>query len=141
MIKDKGRILAIDPGERRIGLAVSDPSGTIATPLRVIKHISRMVDAAIIVQTAHELDVNLIIVGQALDSNGQPGPMARRAARLAEVIQLQTAIAVSLWDESGSTESARSVRVEMGIRRKKRGGHQDELAAAIILQSYLDSNR
>jgi putative holliday junction resolvase len=136
-----GRILAVDPGERRIGLAISDPSGTIANPLKVIKHISRIVDAAAIANTAKAMDAELIIVGQALDSEGRPGPMARRAARIAEAIRLQSEIPVLLWDESGSTEIARSARVTMGLGRKKRTGHLDDLAALVILQSYLDAQK
>jgi putative Holliday junction resolvase len=134
------RILAIDPGEKRIGLAVSDPSGTIANPLTVIQHISRPLDAGAIAQLAGEQQAGLIVVGQALDDEGQPTPEGRRAARLAEAIRSQTDIPVVLWDESGSTQAARAARIAMGASRRKRGGHLDELAATYILQSYLDSH-
>jgi len=74
-------------GEKRIGIALSDPSGTIANPLTVLKHTSRPVDAAAIAQLGGENQAGLIVVGQALDDEGQPTPEGRRAARLAEAIQ------------------------------------------------------
>lgn len=133
------RILAVDPGEKRIGIAISDPTGTIANPLTVIPHISRQVDAAAIAALAEEQGAELIVVGQALDSEGEQTLQSRRAARLAGSIRGQTSLPVVLWDESGSTQAARSARIAMGAARRKRRGHMDDLAAAIILQDYLDS--
>lgn len=139
MNQRSGRILAVDPGSKRIGLAISDATQTIAAPLRVIKHISRLVDAAQIARIAEEQQAVLIIIGCPLDSEGLPGPAARSAARVAEAVRAQSSLPVELWDESGSTRSAQSAAVEMGISRRKRAGHLDEVAAAVILQSYLDS--
>ena len=133
------RVLAIDPGEKRLGIAISDLSGTIANPLTVLQHVSRPVDAATIAQLAQEHQVGRIIIGQALDEEGQPTPEGRRAARLAEAVRLQTDLPVELWDESGSTQAARQARLAMGASRRKRSGHLDDLAATYILQSYLDS--
>lgn len=133
------RVLAVDPGEKRLGIAISDPSGTIAGPFTVLKHTARMVDAAAIAQIAMEQEAGLIIVGEALDDEGQPTPQSRHAERLAEAIRSQVNIPVMLWDESGSTQEARAARIALGASRKKRSGHLDELAAAVILQSYLDS--
>lgn len=133
------RILAVDPGEKRIGLAISDPTGTIANPLRVLKHVSRPIDAAAIAQIAQENEAGRIVVGQALDDEGEPTPASKRSERLAEAIRLQTELEVELWDESDSTQTARAARIEMGVARRKRRGHLDDLAAAVILQSYLDS--
>jgi putative Holliday junction resolvase len=134
----KGRILAVDPGDKRIGLAVSDPSGTIASPLRVINHVSRVLDAAQIASVAAEMDVALILVGESLDDDGNPTPEGRKALRLADAIRLQSPIPVEMWDESFSTQTARETRIAMGVRRSKRKGHMDELAATVILQSYLE---
>lgn len=133
------RILAVDPGEKRIGLAISDPTGTIASPLTVVKHIARPVDAATIAQIAHDNEAGMIIVGQALDDEGEATPSSRRAERLAEAIRMQTELQVELWDESDSTQTARAARIAMGVSRRKRRGHLDDVAAAVILQSYLDS--
>jgi putative Holliday junction resolvase len=140
MIEIKGRILSVDPGDKRIGLAVSDPTQTIASALQVILHTSRAVDAAQIAQIAQDQSACLIVIGQALDADGQVGPAARKALRMAEAIRLQTDIPIVLWDESSSTETARQIRFEMGGRRRQRSGHLDDLAAVVILQSYLDAH-
>jgi putative Holliday junction resolvase len=134
------RLLAVDPGDKRIGLALSDPSGTIGRPLSVLKHISRIVDAGIIAEIARENGVTLIIIGQALDGEGLEGPAAHKSARLAEAIRVQTDTPVVLWDESGTTQSARQTLIEMGVSRTKRRGHQDALAAALVLKSYMDAH-
>lgn len=136
----KGRILAIDPGDKRIGVAVSDPTGMIANPLMVIYHISRVIDAGVIAQIGTEQEIVRIIVGQAIDDDGNIGFQARKAQRLADAIRLQTSIPVEMWDESGSTNEARSARIALNSPRKKRKGHLDELAATVILQSYLDAH-
>ena len=134
-----GRILAVDPGLKRIGLAVSDPTQTIANPLGVIAHVSRVLDAAQIASIAVAQQAVRIIIGCPLDSEGLPGPAARSAARVAEAVRSQTELPVELWDESGSTRSARAARVAMGVSRRSRSGHLDEIAATVILQSYLDA--
>jgi putative Holliday junction resolvase len=135
------RILAVDHGEKHIGLAISDPSATIASPLKVIQHTSRLMDAAQVATLASENDAALIVVGQSFDEEGRPNLAGRRAAKFAEALKGQTQIPVILWDESFSTQDARAVRIEMGVSRKQRAGHMDELAAVMILKSYLDSNR
>ena len=133
------RILAVDPGEKRLGIAISDPSGTIANPLTVLKHVSRPVDAASIAQLAEENQAGRIVVGQALDAENLPTLQSRRAAHLAEAIRQQTGLPVELWDETGSTQAARAARIAMGVSRRKRAGHLDDLAATYILQTYLDA--
>lgn len=135
------RILAVDHGEKRIGLALSDPTATIASPLRVIEHVSRLMDAAQVATLAQENGVGLIVIGQSFDEEGQPNLAGRRAAKFAAALREQTSIPVVLWDESFSTQDARAARIELGVSRKKRGGHQDALAAVVILQSYLESNK
>ncbi|HEY9152683.1 MAG TPA: Holliday junction resolvase RuvX [Anaerolineales bacterium] len=133
------RILAVDHGEKRIGLAVSDLTGTIANPLKVIDHVSRVIDAAQVAEIAAQNQVELILIGQSFDEDGKPNLAGRRAARFADVLKTQTQIPIMMWDESFSTQTARAVRIEMGVSRKRRAGHLDELAATIILQSYLDA--
>ena len=134
------KILAVDHGEKRIGLAISDPTGTIANPLNVVKHISRLMDAAQIATMAAENQAELIVIGQSFDEDGQPNLAGRRAARFAEALGEQTSIRIELWDESFSTQKARSASIQMGVSRKKRAGHLDEIAATVILQSYLDAH-
>lgn len=134
------RILGIDPGDKNIGVALSDPTGTIANPLTVVRHVSRPINAATIAGLARENSVGKIIVGQSLDLDGKPSFQGRKATRLAAAIRTQTEIPVELWDEAYSTQEARAARIQMGTTRAKRQGHLDELAATIILQSYLDNH-
>ena len=126
------RILAVDHGEKRIGLALSDPTATIASPLTVIAHVSRALDAAQVAALATEHDASLILVGQSFDEAGHPNAAGRSAARFAEALRLQTNL---------STQDARASRIKLGVSRKKRAGHHDALAAVVILQSYLEANR
>jgi putative Holliday junction resolvase len=134
------RIICIDPGEKRIGLAISDPTGTIASPLTVLNHKSRPFDAAAITNLAQQYQVELIVIGYSLDDAGSSTPHSRRANRLADAIHQQCDVPIKMWDESFSTFEARHARIEMGTTRKKRRGHLDDLAAAVILQTYLDEN-
>ena len=135
------RVLAIDHGEKQIGLAMSDPTATIASPLKVIKHTSRLMDAAQVANLAAENDAALIVIGQSYDEEGRPNLAGRRAVKFAEALKEQTQIPVVLWDESFSTQEARIARIEMGVSRKNRSGHMDELAAVMILKSYLEANK
>jgi putative Holliday junction resolvase len=135
------RYLGVDHGEKNIGIAISDPSGTIARPLAVFAHTSRQQDAAAITELAATEEVDLIVVGQSTDLDGKPDFSGRKAARLAAEIRTQSSLPVELWDESFSTQEARQSRIEMGIGPAKRAGHNDEVAAAIILQSYLDHHK
>jgi putative Holliday junction resolvase len=134
------RILAVDHGEKNIGLAISDPTGTIANPLMVLRHISRTIDAAQVADIAVHQDAGKIIIGQSFDLEGKPNVAGRRAARFADALRDQSSLPVELWDESNSTQIARSARIRMGVSRRERAGHLDELAAAVILQSYLDAH-
>lgn len=122
------RILAVDPGEVRIGLAISDPTGTIARPLKVITHTARKRDAETILAEAEAQEAAAIVVGLALDMEGEIGPQARRAMRLVEVLRSLTELPVITWDESGSTQAASQGHAELDAR-----------AAAVILQEYLNA--
>ena len=75
------------------------------------------------------------------DEDGNPNPAGRKAARFADELKNQTNLPVQLWDESFSTQEARTARIELGVSRKKRAGHQDAFAAVVILQSYLEAHR
>lgn len=120
-------ILSVDPGEVRIGLAISDSSATIARPLKVFRHRSRSQDARTIAEVAASHDAILILVGLPLDAEGQVGHQARRSLRLVEALELVTSVPIETWDESGTTQFA---------------GPKDEMidarAAAHLLQDYLD---
>ena len=134
----EGRILCIDWGRKNIGLAISDPVGLIAKPLRVLKHISREENAKHILRIATENGVILIIIGIAYLDDGTPSYSGRSALRLSNVLKKHGELPVKAWDESGSTRLARKAKIEAGTSRRKRRGHLDATAAAIILQDYLD---
>jgi putative Holliday junction resolvase len=98
-----------------------------------------LIDAAQVATVAQDNDVGLVVIGQSFDEDGLPNLAGRRAAKFAAALQEQTSIPIILWDESLSTQDARTSRIELGVSRKKRAGHHDSLAAVVILQSYLES--
>ena len=122
--------MAVDPGQVRIGLAISDDSGTIARPLKVLRHRSRQEDVNAILREAEAHGVERIIVGVALDREGRHGPQARKALRLIGKLRENTSLHVETWDESGSTQQA--------YRGKKKDDMLDARAATVILQEYLN---
>lgn len=135
------KVMGVDHGEKRIGLAISDPTGTIARPLGVVDHVSKAMDAAQVATFAAEQGAELIVIGQSFDEEGRPNEAGRRAERFAKALKAQTSLPIVLWDESMSTADAHEFRIAMGMPRKKRTGHLDDSAAAVILQSYLDAQR
>jgi putative Holliday junction resolvase len=134
------RILAVDPGEKHIGIAISDPTSTVASPLTVLQHKSRSLDSAAIANLAQQYQAEMIVIGYTLDEEGLSTPQSRKAEHLADTIHRQYDLPVTMWDESFSTQQARQARIAMNTTRRKRRGHMDDLAATVILQSYLDSN-
>jgi putative Holliday junction resolvase len=135
---DPGRILAVDPGKKRIGIAVSDPTRTIASPLEIVEHQSRREDAQEILRLAKEQEATLILIGQPLHWDGEQSIQARGSIKLAEMIRTIGDIPVILVDEYGSTKKARDAGRRMNLKQERRSGHMDDMAAAIILQNYLE---
>ncbi len=133
-------VLAVDPGGRYLGIAVSDPTGLIARPLTTLTHRARAADAARIAGLAAEHAAEAIVVGHPLDAEGRSGPQARHAERLAEAIRAATAVPVSLHDESFSSLAAAELLRAGGKQRRARRDQIHAAAAAVILQSYLDAN-
>lgn len=133
------RVLGVDHGEKRIGIAVSDETGTIAAPLTIIRHVSKAEDAARVLDLVQTKGVGRIVVGESTDEAGLPNLSGLRAIRFAELLKSKTDVPVLLWDESLSSQDARARRIAAGARRKKRASPVDALAAAVMLQSYLDS--
>ena len=131
-------ILAVDPGEKNIGLAKSDPLGIGASALCVISHVQQEKDAQTIAEKARECGAERILVGQPLNADGTEGPKARHSSKLAEAISRYFDGEVFLYDEYGSTIETRERFKEMGVRRSRRLGHLDANAAQTILQRYLD---
>ena len=132
-------VLAVDWGRKRLGLAISNTTWTLARSLEVIEHISRRKDAEKILEIAQENKVGLIIIGVTYDDNHMPTYNGRSAMRLLEEIRDLGSIQVAAWDEEGSTRAAISLRVETGSSKKKRKGNLDSIAAAIFLRNFLGS--
>ena len=133
------RILAVDHGQKNLGLALSDETGMLARPLGILVHVSKLLDAAQVAERAMAHAAQLIIVGVSYDEAGDPNPAGRRAMNFAEILRGQTELPVELWDESLTTQDARAARIASGAPRKKRAGHLDDVAAAVLLQDYLDN--
>lgn len=128
-----GPILAVDTGEARIGVAISDPTRTIARPLTVIQHDSRHADVARVAALADEHGAVLIVVGVPYGDDDRIGSQARKALRFVEALQQTCQLEVQTWDESGSTKTAESLsRSHVSL---------DAVAAAVILQEYLDAQK
>lgn len=135
-----GRVLALDSGTVRIGVAVSDPLGITAQPHSSLDAASPdlMTDIA---QLIESLDVDRVIVGLPLSLDGTEGTSARLARDFADRITEATGAEVSLIDERFSTVTAERVMIEAGARRSKRRAARDRVAAAVFLQAYLDGLR
>ncbi len=132
------KVLGVDPGDVRIGIAISDESGTLARPLNILRHVSRPEDAHRIAEIAQEAEAGAIVVGMPLDAQGEVGPKARSSLRLIEALRAICQLPVIPWDESYSSQKAAKIRIQAGVKRKTRAKPIDDLAAAVILQSYLD---
>ena len=133
------RILCVDPGDKRLGLAVSDPEQKVAFPLTILEHTSRDKNAKAIIDIARQKDADLIIVGYSTDSQGEATYQGRKSRRLAGAIRAQCNIDVLLWDESYSTRIAQETVEQLDPGQNSKLEHYDAVAAAIILQSYLET--
>ncbi|MGD0656685.1 MAG: Holliday junction resolvase RuvX [Syntrophorhabdales bacterium] len=134
------RVLSLDVGDKRIGIAVSDPSGTIAQGLRLyVTTGSRSRDIAAIAELVRELGVSRVVVGLPKNLDGSLGPRAQEMVRFAESLQRESGVPVDLWDERFTTDEAHRIFDMASVKRKKRRGSIDVMAAQIILQGYLDA--
>jgi len=131
------RFLGIDPGERRIGVALSDTIGMIAQPHDVLDR--RSVDAvAAIKDLCVEYEVGTVVVGLPRSLSGEEGPAAVKARELGAAIEAATGCDIEYCDERFTTVQAESALVEGGMRRRKRRETVDKVAAAVMLQGFLD---
>ena len=135
------RILALDVGDRRIGVAVGDPTGLLATPIDTVDGERESLALDEVVRLIADYEVEEIVVGLPLSLSGRPGAQARRVREFAEAIGRRVAIEVVFQDERYSSVQAERLLRESGKRPSRDKGRVDSAAAAIILQSYLDSRR
>jgi putative Holliday junction resolvase len=133
------RVLGVDYGEKRIGLAVSDPEGLIATPLGVQDVTSRKDAVDAVRRAAGENGAERIVVGLPLNMDGSAGPMAEKVQVFVERLRTRIGLPVDTWDERLSTRLVERTLIEADVSRRKRKGLRDKLAAGVILQGYLDA--
>jgi putative Holliday junction resolvase len=137
------RVLALDVGERWVGVAISDPFGALARPLQALERGSPAQDVSAVVNLVAEHQVALVVVGKPLSLDGTEGPQAKRVAQYVEKLAAKLSVQIIFWDERYTTVEAEEIlrqqRSEKKRRRARATGELDAIAAAVILQSYLDS--
>lgn len=131
--------LALDVGDRRIGLAAGSDEAGLARPLSILSRHSKRHDFEAIIRQAGEARADYILVGLPLNMDGSEGAQARRVRKFAAQLSRHIDLPLTFWDERLSSFQADLIIAEVGGRR--RGGHNDDVAAAAILQSYLDHLR
>ena len=138
LMTDAGRILAIDWGMKNVGLAVSDPLGITAQPLPTLKRTNRRADMGRLGELVEAMQVKRILVGHPLHLKGHAGKRALEAERLAERLRESTGLPVELIDERLTSAEAERLMLDAGLSRTKRREKADQIAAQLILQTYLD---
>ncbi|HWS24696.1 MAG TPA: Holliday junction resolvase RuvX [Anaerolineales bacterium] len=134
------RILAVDFGMKNIGIAVCDELMIAARELAIIHHTNREKDAAEIINLAVANKAAKIIVGVSFDDEGNPNDAGKQALNLIETLQKNPEFEIVGWDESLTTDDAKELKLKKGVSKKERNGHHDALAAAILLQGYIDQS-
>ena len=132
-----GRVMAFDPGSKRIGVAVSDPLRIVASPLMVIDAADPWEEIEALLEEYAPTD---IVVGLPVSLSGAEGPAAERARSFGEELERRTGRSIHWVDERYTTRKAEEALIEGGVRRRQRKGTVDKVAAAVILQHYLSSS-
>lgn len=135
------RLMGLDVGDKRIGVALSDESAVIASPKETLERRGNRKDIAHLLALAAREDVHEILVGMPLSLDGSEGPQAQKVGRFIEALRAETEIPVTTWDERLSTVGAERALIEGDMSRAKRKQTVDRVAAALILQGYLDSKQ
>lgn len=132
-----GRVLALDPGERRIGVAISDALRITAQPLMVIDR-NHQDPLDVIRELVEDREVTQVVVGLPVGLSGREGPAAAAARAFAEEVAGATGLPVALVDERLTTSAAERAMLEAGARRSTRRDSRDKVAASLILRTYLE---
>lgn len=133
-----GRILGLDIGDKRIGVALSDPTGVLASPLTILERITDESVIENILEIVSQRDVQIIIIGLPRSMNGRIGHQAEKVQSFAEELRQKTDIPVDYRDERLTTVTAVRLKKEASKRRPNKKTRYDAMAAAIILQDYLE---
>ena len=131
------RVLALDIGDRRVGVAVSDPSGRLARPVTTVKRTGR--DFRVIADLVVEHAIDHIVAGYPSNMDGSVGEQARRVESYVNGLRQHVTVPIELWDERLSSVEAERLMIEAGRSTSYRRNRIDAAAAAVILQSYLDA--
>jgi putative Holliday junction resolvase len=132
------RILALDHGSKRIGVAVSDETKIIAQPLEYIPAEPFADFLARLKQLLVEKEIDLVLIGLPRNMDGSYGPAAQKVEAFVAVLRTAITIPVKTWDERLTSSQANKILIQCGVRRDRRKEKVDKMAAAILLQSYLD---
>ncbi len=131
------RALGLDMGERRVGVAVSDPLGRVATPLKVLD--ARVVhEPGPLVRLIEDYEVELLVIGLPLSLDGEEGPQAARIRELGAKLAPRVGVPIEYFDERLSSAEAKRVMTDAGMSDRAKRGSIDMVAASVFLQSYLD---
>ncbi|MFN3198194.1 MAG: Holliday junction resolvase RuvX [Bradymonadia bacterium] len=135
---ETGRVLALDIGERTMGMAISDEQRIIAQGLDTIRRTRMDKDLAALAEVIREHEIVRIVVGWPLRLNGKPGIQTQKVAKVAAAIEARFGLPIDRWDERLTTVAAQRALIEGNVRREKRRQVVDKVAATLILQGYLE---
>ncbi len=138
-MSQSGRLLGVDFGTVRVGLAISDPGRVIASPLTTYRRRNGELDAAFFRKVIADHEVVRLVVGLPVHLNGREGQKAAEARAFGRWLTEATELPTVFWDERFSTVEAESHLISAGLTRKRRTTRRDQVAAQILLQSYLDA--
>jgi putative Holliday junction resolvase len=139
VFESKPRILALDVGKRRIGVAISDELGLTAQGLETLERTNNREDYAALARLAAERCVSMFLIGNPVNMSGREGRQAEWVRQFAEALSARTGVPVKMWDERLTTVEAGRVLRSSGISIQKRARAVDRLSAVLLLQNYLDA--
>jgi len=132
------RVLAVDFGEKRVGLAVSDETGTVVVPVGAFLRKSDAQAAAVVAEAAKDREVERVVVGKPTNMDGTEGPSARRARNFARRLQEVSGLPVDLHGEGLTTVAAERNLIDAGMGPRRRAAARDAESAAVLLRDYFD---
>jgi putative Holliday junction resolvase len=141
MRQELGRVMALDVGERRIGVALSDPTRVLASPLTTLRGQPRARAIEQVALLVRDYEVAAVVVGLPLTLSGEVGPQAHLVQEFAKELGAALAVPLHLFDERLTTVAAERMMIDLGMKPEQRKARIDEVAASIILQDFLDATR
>jgi RNAse H-fold protein YqgF len=141
MLPREGRLMALDVGTRTVGVATSDVLRSLATPLVTLRRSKLAADLAALAELAARHEVKALVIGLPLNMDGSEGPSAAEARRFGDAVARQLGLPVEYWDERLTTAAANRMLIEADVSRARRKAVVDRVAAALILQGWLDAHQ